>query len=59
MPPRMYLDPLPEGNAKGKVVTMQDFDRMLTEYYHLWGWDDQGKPMAATIQELGLAELPS
>jgi aldehyde:ferredoxin oxidoreductase len=57
MPPRMYLDPLPDGNAKGKVVTTQDFEKMLTEYYHIWGWDDQGKPTTAGIQELGLAEL--
>ena len=58
MPPRMYLDPLPNGNA-GKVFTMQDFEKMLTEYYHLWGWDDQGKPKASTIHELGLTELAS
>ena len=57
MPPRMYLDPLPDGNAKGKVVTMRDFEKMLTEYYQLWGWDDQGKPQASTIHELGLTEL--
>ena len=59
MPPRMYLDPLPDGNAKGKVVTMQDFEKMLTEYYNLWGWDDQGNPSSATIHELGLNELAS
>jgi aldehyde:ferredoxin oxidoreductase len=53
----MYLDPLPDGNAKGKVVTMQDLEKMLTEYYHLWGWDDQGKPKATIIHELGLTEL--
>jgi aldehyde:ferredoxin oxidoreductase len=53
----MYLDPLPDGNAKGKVVTTQDFEKMLTDYYHIWGWDDQGKPTTAGIQELGLAEL--
>ena len=58
MPPRMYLDPLPDGNA-GKVVTMQDFEDMLTEYYQLWGWDDQGKPKTSTIHELGLTELAS
>jgi aldehyde:ferredoxin oxidoreductase len=57
MPPRMCLDPLPDGNAKGKVVTMQNFEKMLTEYYHLWGWDDQGKLNASTIHELGLTEL--
>jgi aldehyde:ferredoxin oxidoreductase len=59
MPPRMYLDPLPEGNAKGKVVTMEAFEKMLTDYYQLWGWDGQGKPMTSTIHELGLTELPT
>lgn len=57
MPPRVYLDPLPEGNSKGKVVTQQDFEEMLTEYYSLWGWDDQGRPTRATVEELGLADL--
>lgn len=57
MPPRIHLDPLPEGNPKGKVVTEQDFEKMLTEYYRLWGWDDQGRPTKATIEELGLADL--
>jgi len=57
IPPRIYLDPLPDGNGKGKVVTMQEFEKMLTEYYHLWGWDDQGKPDASTIRELGLTDF--
>jgi len=57
IPPRMYLDPLPEGNAKGKVVSMQDFDKMLTDYYNLWEWDDQGKPLATSVEKLGLSEL--
>ena len=57
MPPRVYLDPLPEGNPKGKIVTQQDFGKMLSEYYRLWGWDDQGKPTKAAIEELRLADL--
>jgi aldehyde:ferredoxin oxidoreductase len=57
MPPRIYLDPLPDGNPKGKVITEQDFQKMLTEYYRIWGWDDQGMPKAATVQELGLGDL--
>jgi len=59
MPPRIYLDPLPEGNAKGKVVSKEDFDRMLTEYYGLWGWDEQGRPTQTTIEELALTDLPT
>jgi len=59
MPPRTYLDPLPEGNPKGKVVPEQDFQRMLSEYYRLFGWDDQGRPTPETLHELGLEELVS
>ena len=58
IPPRIYQDALPEGSSKGKVVTLQDFDKMLTDYYRLWGWDDQGRPTEATVSELGLSDLP-
>jgi len=57
IPPRIYSDPLPEGNPKGKVVPKKDYETMLTEYYKLWGWDDQGKPTRAVVEELGLANL--
>lgn len=51
------MDPLPDGNPKGKVVPKQDYETMLTEYYKLWGWDDQGRPTQAAVEELGLANL--
>ena len=51
------MDPLPDGNPKGKVVPKKDYETMLTEYYKLWGWDDQGKPTRAAVEELGLAGL--
>ncbi len=57
IPPRVYLDPLPEGNPKGKVVPEAEFEKALTEYYGLWGWDDQGRPTKATLEELGLSDL--
>ena len=57
MPPRMYLDPLPDGNPKGKVVPEQDFQKMLTDYYRLWGWDEQGRPTRETLRELDLEDL--
>ena len=57
IPPRIYLDPLPEGNPKGSVVTKEAFEKMLTEYYRIWGWDEQGRPTNTTIQELDLGDL--
>jgi aldehyde:ferredoxin oxidoreductase len=57
MPSRIYLDPLPEGNPKGKAAPEQDFQIMLSEYYKLFGWDDQGRPTRETQHELDLEEL--
>jgi aldehyde:ferredoxin oxidoreductase len=55
--PRMVNDPLPEGPPKGRTLTQVDFDRMLGEYYKLWGWDDNGKPTKRMLEELSLTEL--
>jgi len=52
LPPRMLREPMPEGPAKGQVV---ELDRMLPEYYRLRGWDQEGRPTAAKLTELGLA----
>ena len=57
LPPRIHLDPAPDGNPKGRVVGQEEFEKMLSEYYGLWGWDEQGKPTRATIEELGLTDL--
>jgi len=59
IPPRVHLEPLPEGNPKGKFVPERDFQRMLSEYYELYGWDEQGRPTPETLRELGLDELRS
>jgi aldehyde:ferredoxin oxidoreductase len=57
IPPRVYLDPLPEGNPKGKVLPQEDFQKMLSEYYRLFGWDDQGRPTRDTLHRLALEDL--
>jgi aldehyde:ferredoxin oxidoreductase len=41
LPPRFYEEPLPE---TGKVLTREQMDVMLKEYYHLRGWDSEGRP---------------
>jgi len=59
IPQRVYLDPLPEGNPKGRVLPEQDFQKMLSEYYKLFGWDEQGRPTSETLRRLDLQELSS
>lgn len=52
LPKRMLEEPLPEGPAKGHVV---ELDVMLPEFYQLRGWDEDGVPTDAKLEELGLA----
>ncbi len=52
LPPRITSEPLTVGASAGHVVDLQP---MLDEYYQLRGWDTQGRPTAAKMQELGLA----
>jgi aldehyde:ferredoxin oxidoreductase len=53
--PRRYFDePIPEGPAKGHVITQEGFDSMLDEYYRLHGWDKNGVPTKRTLKRLGL-----
>jgi len=51
LPPRIVKEPLPDGPAKGSVCHL---DEMLTEYYELRGWTQDGVPTDEKLQELGL-----
>ena len=55
MPPaRHYEDPIPDGPAKGKKLTLEQVNQMLDEYYAARGWDKDGNPTAELLQDLGL-----
>ena len=51
LPPRIVSEPMPEGPAKGMVCHLEE---MLTEYYRLRGWDDNGVPRPDKLRALGL-----
>ncbi len=58
LPPRFLYDPLPDGPGKGKVMGEKTFQRMLTEYYRLRGWDEEtGIPTQETLERLELTDL--
>jgi aldehyde:ferredoxin oxidoreductase len=42
---------MPDGAAKGQVVELEP---MLKEYYDIRGLDEDGKPKAEKLKELGL-----
>ncbi len=39
LPPRFHNEPLPES---GKMISRDDLNRMIQDYYRLRGWDEQG-----------------
>ena len=51
LPKRLIEEPSPRGPAKGQVVELA---KMLTEYYELRGWDQEGVPGGGKLKELGL-----
>jgi aldehyde:ferredoxin oxidoreductase len=57
MPERMEKESLPSGKTKGKNVPRADFERMLTEYYKLWNWDEQGRPTKKSLEDVGLSDI--
>jgi aldehyde:ferredoxin oxidoreductase len=59
-PERFYREPLPEGPAKGAVLSREVIDRLLDEYYELRGWDKKsGLPTVQKLIELGLSDVAS
>ncbi|MDI7277970.1 MAG: aldehyde ferredoxin oxidoreductase C-terminal domain-containing protein, partial [Anaerolineae bacterium] len=56
LPERLMTEPLKAGGSKGQVISREDLDKMLDEYYSLRGWDVRtGIPTRARLTDLGLA----
>ncbi len=54
LPERLMTEPLQAGASKGQVVSKDDLEKMLDEYYTARGWDKAGVPTKAKLAELGL-----
>ncbi|HWI60589.1 MAG TPA: aldehyde ferredoxin oxidoreductase family protein [Symbiobacteriaceae bacterium] len=54
LPKRLLKDALKFGPQKGNVNRLEE---MLPKYYELRGWDEDGKPTEAKLEELGLSKL--
>jgi aldehyde:ferredoxin oxidoreductase len=58
LPWKVMNEPIPDdGPAKGAVVTQDELDLMLDDYYNVRGWTLKGVPKKETLKELGLSEL--
>jgi aldehyde:ferredoxin oxidoreductase len=55
LPDRLMTEPLKEGASKGHVISKDDLNAMLDEYYRVRGWDIKtGIPTKEKLLELGL-----
>ena len=51
---KMAKKALKGGPHEGRVLGEEDLEEMKSLYYHLRGWDEQGRPKEAKLRELGL-----
>jgi len=56
LPRRIQEEPIKEGLSKGEVISKEDNDFMLDEYYEVRGWDKNGIPTPGKLIELGLED---
>lgn len=54
LPQRLYTISSTRGPSKGEVVEQAAFDKMLSEYYQIVGWDKNGIPTETKLKELGI-----
>jgi aldehyde:ferredoxin oxidoreductase len=56
-PSRWFEEPQSRGKLKGITLDKDKFDQMLSWYYELRGWDQNGIPLKQTLDNLGLEEV--
>lgn len=57
-PDRFYQEPLPDGPARGAVLSRKTIDAVLDKYYGLRGWDPKTDlPFREKLIELGLRDI--
>jgi aldehyde:ferredoxin oxidoreductase len=54
LPARFFSEPHCAGLFAGRNFTPEDFQRWLSEYYRLRGWDERGVPTPEKLADLGL-----
>ena len=57
LPEKVLKNPLKKGPHAGKTFNTEDFSVALQSYYQLRGWDQEGRPAAEKLAELGLDQL--
>ncbi|MFQ6075394.1 MAG: aldehyde ferredoxin oxidoreductase family protein [Candidatus Bathyarchaeia archaeon] len=57
-PPERFFEPIKSGPGKGQRLHRENYEKMLSDYYVLRGWDaGTGLPTKAKLEELGLLDV--
>ncbi len=56
LPWKIMNSPLQGDNVDGAVVSQEELDLLLDDYYQARGWTDKGVPTKDKLKELGLEE---
>ncbi len=57
-PPARFLEePVPDGPAKGHLITPAQMDELLDRYYTIRGWTSDGRPTREKLVQLGLEDV--
>jgi aldehyde:ferredoxin oxidoreductase len=57
LPEKLTKQALREGPHDGRVLSQENLEQMKALYYHLRGWDEEGRPKDHKLRELGLTGL--
>ncbi len=58
LPWKVMNEPIPDdGPVKGAVVTQEELDLLLDDYYESRGWSPDGIPTAEKLKQLGMDDL--
>lgn len=55
-PARSWEDKIPTGPGTGKGISREQVEELLNDYYDSRGWDRNGNPTRALLEDLGLSE---
>ncbi|TET90202.1 MAG: aldehyde:ferredoxin oxidoreductase [Methanomassiliicoccales archaeon] len=56
LPEKITGVPIPEGESKGHLVTIEEMNKMLGDYFDARGWDQNAIPTNKKLEELGLKD---
>lgn len=57
LPPRVFKDPIPSGEAEGALVSESEMRAMIDDYYRARGWTAEGLAPPEKLRELGMDDI--